>query len=206
MQMTPEAIRLLRKAEVRRATAVDVGAVERQIDFAMSRAAARLAHIGDDVEVRTPLTALLLAEDMERLEAASRSIAEEYGDDFSRTYAAWFGRLLAFFFAEGPHPGVVLRRLYMVARRYGPDLIWGMNGTDLGMMFGESRAAQSYRINLLFDGLKAAGVRGNRGAGCKREEARETYAECATGNHNRRRSAGKKKKKKCKRKPIPKSS
>ncbi len=88
----------------------------------------------------------------------------------------------------------MLRRLYMLARRYRPELILHMNGTDLGMLFGETRANQSYRMQLIFDRLKAAGVRGNRGGGCKTESSRGSYAEAAEGNHNR--AGGKRKKRK----------
>jgi hypothetical protein len=158
---------------------------ERRIEQALARAASRL-HV--PIERSTPESELILSEEAEAFEQMAD--AEERGQ---RLLMAFFTKFFDFLYEDGPHPGWVLRRLYVLARRYRPELILEMNGTDLGLMFGETRASQSYRMQQIFDRLKLSGVRGFRGGGCKTESAREAYAESAEGNHNR---AGKRKKKK----------
>lgn len=150
---------------------------ERRVESALARAASR-TH--EAVETRTPLDELMLSEEAAEFER----LADEH-ERGELLLNRFFFRMLEFLYADGPHPGWVLRRLYVMARRYRPDLILHMNGTDLGLLFGETRAAQSYRMQLLFEKLQGAGVRGFRGAGCKSEGSREVYAASAAGNSNR---------------------
>ncbi len=148
---------------------------ERRVESALERAAARMH---EAVEWRTPLDELMLSEAAERM-------GDVHSEDEMALLVEFFRRVFDFIFEEGAHPGWVLRRVYALARRYRPDLILHMNGTDLGLLFGETRAAQSYRMQLIFDRLRMSGVRGFRGGGCKSEESRATYAASAAGNHNR---------------------
>lgn len=155
---------------------------ERRTANALARAAARMH---EAVDVKTPLDSMMLEEESAIFDAAAGKDEERM-----RLLRDFFDKFFEFLYEDGPHPGWVLRRIYSLARRYRPELIMGMNGTDLGMMFGETRAAQSWRMQLIFDRLKGSGVRGNRGGGCKTEGSRAAYAEAAAGNHNR---SGKKK-------------
>jgi len=150
---------------------------ERRVESALSRAASRLH---EAVDRRTPLDELMLAEEAEEFERRA-----EESETAAELLQEFFQRFLDFVFEEGPHPGWVMRRVYALARRYRPELILHMNGTDLGLLFGETRAAQSHRMQLLFDRLRQAGVRGGRGGGCKSQGSREVYASAARGNHNR---------------------
>lgn len=150
---------------------------ERRVESALARAAARLHEVG---ETRTPLDEVMLSEEAESFERMT-----DFSEEAQRLRVEFFARFFDFLFEDGPHPGWVLRRIYALARRYRPDLILGMNGTDLGLLFGETRAAQSYRMQLIFDRLRMSGTRGFRGGGCKREESRSAYAASATGNRNR---------------------
>lgn len=152
---------------------------ERRVDAALSRAADRLH---EQIDVNTPADEVMLAEEVESFERLTKD------EEQMRLLLAFFDRFFDFLYEDGPHPGWVLRRVYALARRYRPSLIMNMNGTDLGMMFNETRAAQSWRIQAIFDRLKLSGVRGCRGAGFKSEGARESYSESAKGNHNRRKS------------------
>ena len=132
----------------------------------------------------------MLREELAKFDDGIHELAAEAPDraDTAWLFRMWWSRLWQFFYADGPHPGVVIRRVFMLARRYAPELILHMNGTDLGIMWGDTRAAQSHRINVMFDGLRSAGVRGNRGGGCKREGTRKTFAKSATGNQNRKKT------------------
>lgn len=150
---------------------------EQRVDAALERAASR-SH--EPVELSTPLDELMLKEEAESFERMTGDEGE------MRLLLAFFDRFFDFLYEDGPHPGWVLRRVYALARRYKPDLILGMNGTDLGLMFGESRAAQSWRMQAIFDRLRGAGVRGSRGGGFKTEDAREAYSAAQRGNNNRR--------------------
>ena len=128
---------------------------ERRVATALNRAASRLH---EPVEIRDPAHEVIAAEEAE--EFAAIADRHEVGPRLLREF---FDRFMDCVFEDGPHPGAALRRVYMLARRYTPEKILHMNGTDLGMLFGESRASQSHRMQLIFDRLKGAGVRGNRG-------------------------------------------
>lgn len=155
---------------------------ERRVERALARAASRLH---EAVEVRTPVDEVMLSEEAECFDEVAQG---EQGRELLLTF---FDRFFEFLYEDGPHPGWVLRRLYALARRYRPSYILHMNGTDLGLMFGETRAAQSWRTQLIFDRLKLSGVHGCRGGGFKTESSREAYADAARGNRNR--AKGKKK-------------
>lgn len=97
-----------------------------------------------------------------------------------------FNLLFDFIFRDGPHPGVVMRRLYATAWAFRRDLIGEMSQRDLAKMFEETPAAMNWRINRMFtDYLKAAGMRG-RIAGQKSLGAIEKYSRSAQGNQNRK--------------------
>ena len=171
---------------------------ERRIEAALAKASRRR---GDEVEGWTPVDELMLRDDLREYEKEVLRVAEETpdverNDDAKfQLFAEWMRLWFDFVFEDGPHPGWALRRVYALARRYRPHVIMHMNGTDLALIFGESRAAQSWRMQQLFDRLKACGVAGNRGSGFKMESTRVGYAKAAKGNHNRRGGAGKTKKK-----------
>lgn len=97
-----------------------------------------------------------------------------------------FNRMLDFVFQDGPHPGVVMRRLYGLAWAFRRDLIGEMSQRDLAKLFAETPAAMNWRINRMFtDYLKSAGMRG-RLAGQKTLDAVASYARAAKGNQNRK--------------------
>lgn len=144
---------------------------ERRVEGALMRAAERLH---EQVVFRTPADEVMLAEE------AGAFVSEE--ERRWEIMADFLSRFFDFVFAEGPHPGWVLRRLYALARIYRPDLMLRMNGTDLALLFGETRAAQSFRLKCLFDELgivEWAGV-------SKRRAASRTFSAAQRGNRNRR--------------------
>jgi hypothetical protein len=154
-QLTPYAVQLLERQAERLVSSPTVIAAERQIQDALDRAAARRT---EHVEAHTPATLAMLREDLLSFNELVHEDAAEFAGDPSGLFRMWWGRIFDFIFADGPHPGLAVRRLFMLARRYRPELIHHMNGTDLALMWGDTRAAQAWRINILFDGLRAAGV------------------------------------------------
>lgn len=143
---------------------------ERRISDVLARAARGLP---EPVEWRTPLDELMLAEEAQGW-LSQEEAAMDLAMDFLRR---WFD----FVFAEGPHPGWVLRRLYALARVYRPDLMLRMNGSHLALLFGESRAAQSFRLRVLFDQLGIEQVPGVS----KRRVASGVYAAAQRGKRRR---------------------
>lgn len=147
---------------------------DQRITSALARAAARKGFSQASVTTHTPLDDLLEAE-----EAAACGELER---------SAVLNRLLDYLAADGPHPGCVLRRYYAVVKALQrEDLLCGMTLKELGMMFGETKAAQSWRIKKIFSGyLKGAGAKGFKARFQKSEAAVAAYARTQLGNTNRR--------------------
>lgn len=162
-------------------TASEIALLDRNMQRALDRAAARL---GEVPAPSTPATDAMLREELAGLESAVGKTVEEFDDPMDQ-FREFLRLWQDFIFEDGPHPFWVARRVFLIARRYCPKHILEMNGTDLSILFGVERATESARFNLFFDRLAGAGVRGARGGGAKRQSAREHFAEAAKGNHNR---------------------
>ena len=87
-------------------------------------------------------------------------------------------QFLEYIFAEGPHPGRVIRRCYALAQTFRTDLILEMSREDLAIMLGETRAANSKRLQMLEPYGRAPGNKG--------EDHRSAAKKSATGNNSRR--------------------
>lgn len=90
----------------------------------------------EPVYTRTPIDEMISREDGEAIDAYLMRV-EAMRD------------LMRYFFAEGPHPAAVLKRVFAVAKAIFPDLVLNMSCEEVGMLFGETKAAVSYRIKLL---------------------------------------------------------
>ena len=119
------------------------------------------------VDNTTPLDSLIDKEEEE--------VAEEYAIRQEAMH-----RLLLYIFKDGYHPGNVMRRAYALAWQFDRELIGNMNLTDMAQMFGETRAAASWRIEALFGGLDS------RAPGTKTDTHRRRAARSAEGNTNRK--------------------
>lgn len=132
------------------------------------------------VEARTPLSELIESED---------------GEDDDDRHRRDLGMIMAYFFADGPHPAQVVRRVFAVARAVRPELIGHLNGTQLALMFGETRAAQSWRVKKVFNRtieqarnvhVRTIGsAKASRARFQKRKGTCVKYAAAQVGNHNR---------------------
>ncbi len=135
---------------------------------------------------RTPLVNLLRKE--EGKEEGDRD--DEQDDDFEsrEMRLAILQRLVRYLFADGPHPGKVMRRTYAVARAYYPQLICEMNGSDLAIIFDETRATVSARCTLMFSDFvkEKSGAKGTKVSFQKSAQSSGKYARAAKGNQNRK--------------------
>lgn len=131
------------------------------------------------VDNRTPLDSLLAEE--EQMDSQEQFIRVET-----------FRKLLGYVFAEGPDPARSMRRLYALGKSYTPELLFNISDQEIAMIFGETRAAVSWRRDkLVTKKLEAAGARGTHVRCQKTEGARLKYAKAQMGNRNR--AKGKKK-------------
>jgi len=117
----------------------------------------------------------------ERAEEAERESAE--AAQMWLEAQAW---LLDFLFADGPHPGVVMRRLYIWVKKYRPDLIWDAGYRQIGDLFGESGAVVEWRLSQIVDGYsRARGIRNVQMPWQRTADACQSYSEVQEGNANR---------------------
>lgn len=131
------------------------------------------AHGREPVYTRTPLDELLAMEG-----------GEDPEEHVIRLEA--FRRLLDFYFAEGPHPGVVIRRVFALAKALRPTLVLNMSLEEIGLMLGETKAAGSWRIKQLVNRPVAAkSGHTSQLPWQKSAKACASYATASAGNSNR---------------------
>jgi len=107
--------------------------------------------------------------------------------------------LLDWLCEDGVHPGAVLRRIYAVGKALNRPPWSLLSLEETGQMFGETRAAMSWRIKKIFSGyLKKKGFRGFKAPFQKDEEAVASFAKVQKGNRNRRKKPGRRISKKTK--------
>lgn len=147
---------------------------ERRIQETLAMRAARNGYSQEGVTWQTPLSDLIAAEERAEMEGGRGDVLRQ---------------MLLFFYADGLHPGAVLRRVFAVAKAIKPELIGDMSLEELALMFGETKAAQSWRIKRIFsDYQRQAGVKGFKASFQKSEAAVAAMSRAQRGNKNR--SAG----------------
>lgn len=151
-----------------------VADVARQTDAAVAEAQRRARAAGDVVDAFTPLDALIQQQEGE--------CSEEFAIRFEGFVAA-----LEYFFAEGPHPQVVMQRVYGTVRAVRPHLTLNMPGRALAAIFGQSKGAEATRTRLLITRtFEQAGYRTHQMPYQKAEGTREVYAAAQLGNTHRK--------------------
>jgi hypothetical protein len=130
-----------------------------------------------------------VVEDMpfdEMLSRESDGVDGEIGEyEMAQRRAAIKG-LFRYLLAEGNHPLKLMKRLYAVGVGLCIDEFSGMTNEERGMMFGESKAAVSWRIKFLSGLIRRSGMRGVKLPGQKSPESAAVYAQVQKGNSNRR--------------------
>lgn len=150
---------------------------DKRINSALAIAAHKRGYQLESITTDTPLDWLIRAEE---------------GDQDIHDEA--LTKVLLYFYADGPHPGCVLRRVFAVAKAIRPDLLLNMTDAEIGQMFDETRAAQSWRRDKIFSNYqKERGVKGFKSPSQKSEGSRDAFSDAQRGNTNRRGKTGRKK-------------
>ncbi len=149
--------------------------ITNQVDGVLRNAFQReVSHGREPVFHRTPLHDLVEAE-------------EEVPENEFAIRLEGQNATLDYIFADGPDPRCVVQRAFALARVRRSELLLNMSLEELGLLIGETRAAQSWRIKKIFSKvLKQAGMKGFKLSWQKSEESVAKYSEAAKGNTNRR--------------------
>lgn len=158
----------------------------------------------DPADLRTPLTAVLEAEEgstrvdaeftpmeVEELRDASRDelleevmqLQRQCLDAGLRTQRVFFD----FLFAEGPDPIAVLERLYLYVSVRSRHHVWGAKDTEISMLFGHSKQNWQHKVERVIEDLVTRFSRSEfiHGGG-KTHSARLAYAKQRKGNTSRK--------------------
>lgn len=102
-------------------------------------------------------------------------------------------RMLDYFYEEGPHPLVVIRRIMAVVKAIRPALLLNMSCAQIAVLCNDGkgrtsdgRATVSERIKRCFEEpIRRMGMRGCKASFQKSETAGDTYSHAGQGNQNR---------------------
>ena len=145
---------------------------DRRINETLAQRFSKAGYRSEAVDSATPLSALLAKEECEEVQTERSEVIAE---------------MLAFFCADGVHPGWVMRRVFAVLKAIKPQLLGDMSLEEMGNLFGETKAAQSWRIKKMFsDYQRGKGAKSFKAAFQKSEAARSAYSVAQQGNTNRR--------------------
>lgn len=158
----------------------------------------------DPADLRTPLTAVLEAEegatrvDRDYTPEEVKELAEASPDELLseilrlreqireaglRTQRVFFD----FLFADGPDPIAVLERLYLYVSVRSRHHVWGANDTEISMLFGHSKQNWQHKIEKVIEDLVTRFSRVEFiHAGGKKLAARLAYAKQRKGNTSRK--------------------
>jgi hypothetical protein len=124
---------------------------------------------------KTPLSTLLEAED---------GSAE---GDLAKIRREVVAQFLGLCFQDGIHPASAMKNLYAIAHALSPETFGHMTCADIAQLFGESKAAHSWRVKQIFSKLpRSRGARPITLGWQKSPAAVEKYRQAARGNTNRR--------------------
>lgn len=147
---------------------------EERIASVLARRASKAGMQAEGVTYRTPLSALLAAE-------------EEDTDDTLAARSEIIGMMIDFAMQDGPHPQAVLKNFYAIVHALRPQALRGWTCQDIAELFGETKAAHSWRVKKIFKvRLEAVGARPIKARFQKPSGATANYSAAQKGNHNRR--------------------
>lgn len=152
----------------------EVAKIDRRIHQALTTAAERKGSFYEPATEETPASALIMAEEAD-------------DEEVSEIRREALARMLDFFFQSGAHPAAVMKNVYALTKILRPELILDMRCEDLAKLFGNTKAAWSWRLKQIFSAtLKKAGAKGTSAGFQKSPAASDAYARAQRGNHNRR--------------------
>jgi hypothetical protein len=137
----------------------------------------------------TPLDALMAKEEMGTRGSA---MTEE---EVYRVRCEAYVWLLDFFFADGPNPLCVIRRVLSLVKAIKPELIGDMSCEDVAVLCDDTgRATVSARIKRIYTRfLEGHGAKVTKARFQKSDDAVRRYRAAQKGNRNRKGTGGKRK-------------
>jgi hypothetical protein len=159
--------------------AIDLAAYDSRIHKVIRANAVR--HGWEAVQDRTPLDELIGGEPVDPADQE-----EEKNEDETRARQEHFHGLLRWIFGDGPHPVKVMRRLFLLTYQFAPEYLGYPTQADLGMLLGDKKQHQNYRLRVLFRGMA-------RSRSQKREGSSKTFSRAQEGNTSRRKGEWRKK-------------
>lgn len=123
-------------------------------------------------------------DEIERAEHDDPSLEEPGEYEFAQRRCGIKG-LFRYLLAEGYHPLKIMKRLFAVGRGMRIEPFAEMTYEEAAMMFGETKAAHSWRMKVLSGMIKMNGMQGTKLPGQKSEAASKRYAKAQMGNTNR---------------------
>ncbi len=87
--------------------------------------------------------------------------------------------------ARGLHPAAMLKQLAAAGRACHEEPFHAMTMGELGLLFGETKAAHSWRCKILSKEIELSGMHGSKLPGQKSKAASESYRVVSQGNQNR---------------------
>lgn len=87
---------------------------------------------------------------------------------------------------EGSHPLKIMKRLYAIGRGFRIAPFVDLTMEEAGLMFGETKAAHSWRFKFLSGKIEQCGMKGSKLAGQKSKFSRGNYSAAQQGNQNRK--------------------
>jgi len=94
--------------------------------------------------------------------------------------------LFRYILAEGNHPLKIMKRLYAAGAGFREEAFSRLTMEERALMFGETKAAVSWRMKALSGLIDLAGMRGTKLPGQKSAAATANYSACQAGNSNRK--------------------
>lgn len=148
---------------------------EKRIESLLRRKAAERGSQAEAVTTYTPLSALLQAEDGADDEQAAAARSEV------------LGMMIDFTLQNGPHPAAVLKNFYALVHALRPQAMPNWTCQNYADLFGETKAAHSWRVKQLMERFVVArGGRPIRARFQKAASSTKNYSAAQKGNRNRR--------------------
>ena len=94
--------------------------------------------------------------------------------------------LYRYLLAEGNHPLAIMKRLYAAGAAMNIEAFASLTMEERALMFGETKAAVSFRMKKLSGMIERAGMKGSRLPGQKSKDSTANYSAAQIGNQNRR--------------------
>ncbi len=151
----------------------EMDAHDHRINSVLAHRAHQSGYAGESVTTKTPLSELLTSELVDTEQDMRASVET-------------FLRFIDFCGQDGPHPAAVLKNFYAVVHAIRPQALGQAFGkmtcADYAMLFGETRAAHSWRVKKIFSRfVKSRNAAAGKAGFQKSATATRTFARIRKG-------------------------